>query len=174
MPLSEPEARKSGQGDPIDGLLGEDFQSLPLPRLNSPQNSATLALPMIRKASAYVLLLLLGLYLPVASMTVCVCLEPVDPDGVEDCCGVAVDCCQDSDPCWGESECCILIPGLPNGMEPQLIHAPAPLSLPAPLILADEFVIFPKREFSRTALSNRAPPPPPGAPIRIALGVWRL
>jgi len=174
MPPSQPEARKSGQEDPIYGLLGEVFQPLPFPRLNSPHNRPILTPQMIRKATAYVLLLLLGLYLPAASMTVCVCLQPPDPSGVEDRCGITSDCCQDSDPCWGESECCIVIPSLPDGMEPQLIHAPDPLSLPTPLIFGDEFIVRPVREFSSSPLSNRAPPPPPAAPIRIALGVWRL
>ena len=129
---------------------------------------------MIRKATTYLLLFLLGLYLPAASMTVCVCLNAADPCETASCCSSTSDCGEDPDPCCGDSDCCITVPSLPDGMEPQLIHAPDPVALPAPLILEGEFVVFPARNFSRTALPNRAPPPPPGAPIRIALGVWRL
>lgn len=132
---------------------------------------------MIRKATAYVLLLLLGLYLPAASMTVCVCMEPT-LDEKESCCAEVPACCEDHEAdaksCCEDTDCCIVIPGLPDGMEPQLIHAPNPLSLPAPLILSEEFVVLPARKLSSATLSNPTPPPPPGAPIRIALGVWRL
>jgi hypothetical protein len=132
---------------------------------------------MIRKATSYVLLLLLGLYLPAASMTVCVCMKSALDE--KQSCGAGVPaCCEnheaDATPCCEDPDCCIVVPGLPDGMEPQLIHAPNPVSLPAPLFLADEFVALPARGLSLATLSYRAPPPPPGAPIRIALGVWRL
>lgn len=129
---------------------------------------------MIRKTTAYLVLLLLGFYLPAASMTVNVCLDTANPCEPESCCSSKLNSCEDPDPCCDDSDCCIIIHALPDGMEPQVIHAPDATSLPAPLVLADEFVLYPVRDLSRTALPNRAPPPPPGAPIRIALGVWRL
>ncbi|MFC7337541.1 hypothetical protein ACFQY0_10165 [Haloferula chungangensis] len=132
---------------------------------------------MIRKATAYVLLLLLGLYLPAASMSVHLCVKPTSGDDLS-CVIAAPDCCEedhaDAKPCCEEQDCCIDLPSLPDGMEPQLIAAPAPVALPAPLLLADDFSLLPMREHWLATSSDRAPPLPPGAPIRIAHGVWRL
>lgn len=175
MPSFAPEARRSGREEPIYGPLGSFVcEPTPFPCLNSPDSQVSFPPLMIRKATASVLLLLLGLYLPASSMTMCVCLNPAALDEKAGCCQTSLDCGEDADPCWGESDCCIVIPGLPDGMEPQLIQTPNPVSLPVPLILADEFVVRPVHEISRATLSNRAPPPLRGAPVRIAFGVWRL
>lgn len=133
---------------------------------------------MFRKATAIVLVLLLGLYLPAAATSACLCLEPVDQPGLESCCDQKPTCCGDSaandKSCCEDSTCCVVIPALPDGMEPLLTFAPLPVSLPAPAILACPLAAPPTPALAYEAVYPEASPPPPGAPSRIAFGVWRL
>lgn len=131
---------------------------------------------MFRKATALALLLLLGLFLPAAAMPLCLCLG-TSPLSEQSCCEAAGSCCQDGDqdplPCCGDPECCVVIDGMPDGMEPQPTQLPPPLVAPLPVIIPEAFVVEP--------ISCSQPLPdqprtchPPRDPARIAFGVWRL
>ena len=131
---------------------------------------------MIRKATALALLVLLGLYLPAAAMPVCLCLGPqsflADP-----CCQEEVNCCDseaaDASDCCGDPECCVLVSGIPDGMEPQAQHLPPPLAAPLPVVTIVDFAVVPMAH--QLALCRPSGcSPPTGDPVRIAFGVWRL
>jgi hypothetical protein len=131
---------------------------------------------MIRKATALALLLLFGLYLPAAAMPVCLCIGPA-ASIEESCCADAGSCCgdqgEDGKSCCGDPECCIVIAGIPDGMEPQPTQLPLPLSAPLPTVIPEAFVPVPSLD-SLVLTQRYETPPPPGDPIRIAFGVWRL
>ncbi|MGB6221457.1 hypothetical protein [Haloferula sp.] len=132
---------------------------------------------MIRKATSFLLLILLGLYLPAAATSVCLCLGPQTqaPDACP--CVASTSCCEETETgmssCCSDPDCCVVIPAMPDGMEPQLTLAPLPVAAPAPVSLHAELPPVPSSEL-RSPVSHRAPPPLRSAPIRIAYGVWRL
>lgn len=131
---------------------------------------------MIRKATALALLLLLGLYLPAAGMPVCLCIGP-STSLEEPCCGETMTCCETSadgqKSCCGDPDCCVVISGVPDGMEPQAAHVPLPLS--APLLIATVTAFEPEALATlRIPSPSSRTAPPPGDPVRIAFGVWRL
>lgn len=131
---------------------------------------------MLRQATALALLLLLGLFLPAAATPLCLCLSS-SPFSEQSCCGAADSCCkggdQDKAPCCGDPQCCVIINGMPDGVEAQSTQLPGPLVAPLPVLIAEPFVIEP--------LGDSQPLPDefrtthfPGDPVRIAFGVWRL
>lgn len=133
---------------------------------------------MIRKTTAFLLTILLGLYLPAAATSVCFCLGSGDQSKTAACCEELTTCCEEhqkkAQSCCEDPDCCLIIPALPDGMEPQLAQAPLPVSLPALIMVNEQLQPAPSIEAPRSLISHPAPPPPPGAPIRIAFGVWRL
>jgi hypothetical protein len=130
---------------------------------------------MIRKATAVLFVILLGLYLPAAATSTCICVGPSVFGEMDDCCVETPACCEDenSQPCAGDPDCCVVIPSLPDGMEPQFTELPAPVAAPLPVLLPEEFVVAPLCDVPRSLLSSRAPPLP-STPVRITFGVWRL
>lgn len=131
---------------------------------------------MIRKVSALFMFLLFGLYLPAAVTPVCLCIGP-SVVAEDSCCHEEASCCTETADgariCCDDPECCLHIAGLPDGMEPQPTSLPHPLAAPLPVIVPHEFVVepvptalIPRDRFEAAA--------PPGDPVRIAFGVWRL
>ena len=131
---------------------------------------------MIRRVAALALLLLLGLYLPAAGMPVCLCIGTA-ASMEESCCSEAGSCCEEPHSgcksCCGDPECCVVISGIPDGMEPQAAQLPMPLVAPLPIILQEEFLV-PNWTAVQPPLPLPRSLPPPGDPVRIAFGVWRL
>lgn len=131
---------------------------------------------MIRKVTALALLLLFGLYLPAGAAPLCLCIGH-DALAEERCCEDSDSCCtdqaNDADACCGDPECCLLVTGLREGMEPQTTQLPEPLSAPLPVVTFDALAIDPLPAV-QTLPGLTEIPPPPGDPVRIAFGVWRL
>ena len=129
---------------------------------------------MFNKIMATALVLLLGLFLPAAANPTCICLGPPALTLDSGCCDTEIDCCSEGEEhqCCGEPECCVLLPELPDGQEPTVLHAPIMVAVPLPLIetrLEPQLV----RELSRTAKPLSRPPPPLGV-AQHTFGVWRL
>ena len=129
---------------------------------------------MFRKATTVLLLIFLGLYMPVAGTSVCRCLGP----DAESCCAELSGCCDEGetgeDSCCGDPDCCVVLPVMPEGVEPQLSVVPASLSVPAQVVQTGDFLSLSSRVTVVTPAPICAPPPWSGASIRIATGVWRL
>jgi len=131
---------------------------------------------MIRKATALALLFLLGLYMPAVALPACVCISPAA--SLEASCGTDAEACCDSheadaSSCCGDPECCIVVIELPDGIEPKASEIPGPLTAPLPVVSELEIEDVPRFDghIERHPDATKAPP---GAPIRIAYGVWRL
>ena len=130
---------------------------------------------MIRKATAVLFVILLGLYLPAAATSTCICVGPPALGEIDSCCVEITTCCENGDaqPCAGDPDCCVVIPSLPDGMEPQFTELPTPVAAPLPVQLPEEFIAAPVCDAPRSLLPSRAPPPL-STPVRITFGVWRL
>ncbi|MEM9235286.1 MAG: hypothetical protein AAGB14_00805 [Verrucomicrobiota bacterium] len=131
---------------------------------------------MIRKAIALLLFLILGLYAPVVALPLCLCggnQPAVQDDGCceEEPCSTETEA--ERTPCCSDPECCIVLTGMPDGMEPQVSATPVPV--PAPVLIALSDALDASLAQAGDPRPRMADPPPPAeACARIAFGVWRL
>lgn len=133
---------------------------------------------MFRKVIASLLFLILGLYVSAATVPIFVCLGgPVDTPE-QSCCDEAPPCGGDTKEanncCGNDSECCVVSPKAPDGLEPAPIRLPNPVLVPVALVESDHSDILPAEVSFTDHRPIRPPPPSRQAMTRYVFGVWRL